>query len=302
MNSENKSEIKSEKNPWRFWAIGGVVAIFAVLCFVYWPSMRMLTRKWEEPDYSHGYLVPVFAGVLLWVRREMYPREQLRGSWWGGALIALSGLMYLGAGILGFNLIIAFALIPCLAGIVLMLGGWPLMRWSWPAIFFLLFMIPLPMALETMARIPLQKIAARASTYALQTFGLPAVAEGNVIQLSDYSIGVAEACSGLRMLMTSAALTFGLAFILQRPLWERLVILASAVPIALLTNMIRITVTGLCYEYFGPEVAEQVFHGLAGLLMMPLAVGLLWLEIVILSRLTIEPAEGATFAGALASK
>ncbi len=205
-------------------------------------------------------------------------------------------------GVLGFNLIIAFALIPCVAGIVLMLGGWPLMRWSWPAILFLVFMIPLPVALETMARIPLQKIGTRASTYILQTLGLPAVAEGNVIQLSDYPIGVAEACSGLRMLMTSAALTFALAFILNRPVWERLVILASAVPIALLTNIIRITVTGICYEYFGQEVAEKVFHDVAGLLMMPMAVGLLWLEIVILSRLTTEPPEGPTLAGVLASK
>ena len=254
------------------------------------------------PDYSHGYIVPLFAAFLLWVRRGMIPRGEMHGSWWGAVLILVSALLYMAAGILGFNLIIAFAIIPCIAGIVLMLGGWPLMRWTWPAILFLVFMIPLPVSLETMARVPLQRVGARASTYLLQTLGLPAVAEGNVIMLSDYPIGVAEACSGLRMLMTSLALTFGLAFILRRPLWERLVILASAVPIALLTNILRITVTGLCYEYFGQEIAEKVFHDLAGWLMMPTAVGLLWLEIVILSRLTIEPTEGPALAGALAHK
>ncbi len=295
------SLMSTEKKP-TLAVIGGVVAIVAVLALVYAHAFRILVRIWEQPDYSHGYLVPAFAAFLLWIRRDMIPRRELSGSWWGVTLIFLSALLYLTAGILGFNLIIAFAVIPCVAGIVLLLGGWPLMRWSWPAIFFLVFMIPLPVALETMARIPLQRIGAIASTYILQTLGLPAVAEGNVIQLSDYPIGVAEACSGLRMLMTSAALTFGLAFVLQRPLWERLVILVSAVPIALITNIMRITVTGLCFEYFGQEVAEKVFHDLAGLLMMPIAVGLLWLEIAILSRLTIEPEQGPAFAGALAPK
>jgi exosortase len=141
-----------------------------------------------------------------------------------------------------------------------------------------------------------------ASTYLLQTFGLPAVAYGNVIHLSDHPINVAEACSGLRMLMTSVALTFGLFFLLKRPLWERLIVLASAVPIALIVNVLRITVTGLCYEYFSPEIADKVFHLLAGWLMMPLAIGLLWAEIAILSRLTIEPPEGPTLAGALAAQ
>jgi len=278
------------------------LAVVAILGVVYWPSMRILLRVWEQPDYSHGYLVPAFAAFLLWVRRDMMPRERWTGSRWGVVLLVLSGVLYLTAGILGFNLIIAFSIIPCLAGIVLMLGGWPMMRWAWPAIFFLGFMIPLPQSLETMARVPLQRLAAIASTYLLQTFGLPAVAYGNVIQLTDYPINVAEACSGLRMLMTSTALTFGLFFLLQRPLWERLVVLLSAVPIALAVNVIRIAATGLCHEYLGQEVADHVFHMLAGWMMMPMAVGLLWLEISILSRLTIEPGEGPALAGALAAK
>lgn len=279
-----------------------IVAIVAVFAVAYWSSFKMLLRVWEEPDYSHGYLVPAFSVFLLWVRREMLPPQPWRGSWWGAVLIVLSAVMYLVAGILGFKLIIAFTLVPCVAGIVLLLGGWSMLLWSWPAVFFLGFMIPLPQSVETMARIPLQRIAAMASTYLLQTMGLPAVAYGNVIHLSDHPINVAEACSGLRMLMTSVALTFGLFFLLKRPLWERLIVLASAVPIALIVNILRITVTGLCYEYFSPEIADKVFHLLAGWLMMPLAIGLLWAEIAILSRLTIEPPEGPTLAGALAAQ
>ncbi len=284
----------------QFASAGAALAIVAVFGFVYWSSFRMLLSVWEQPDYSHGYLVPAFSVFLLWIRRKMIPPAPWKFAWSGVVLIALSGLLYLTAGVLGFNLIIAFAMIPCVAGIVLMLGGWPMMRWAWPAILFLGFMIPLPMSLETTARLPLQRLAAVASTYVLQTLGLPAVASGNVIHLSDHPIDVAAACSGLRMLMTSAALTFGLAFVLKRPVWERLIVLVSAVPIALAVNVIRITVTGLCYEYLSPEIAEKIFHDVAGLLMMPLAVGLLWLEIAILSRLTIEPDQGPTLAGALA--
>ncbi len=278
------------------------LAIVAILGFVYWSSFRILLSKWETPDYSHGYLVPAFSAFLLWIRRDQIPQTPWKSSWAGVVLIALSGLLYLGAGVLGFNLIIAFAMIPCVAGIVLMLGGWPMMRWAWPAVLFLGFMIPLPMSIETMARLPLQRLAAVASTYLLQTLGLPAVASGNVINLSEHPIDVAEACSGLRMLMTSFALTFGLAFILKRPVWERLIVLASAVPIALAVNIIRIAVTGLCYEYLSPDLAEKFFHDIAGLLMMPMAVGLLWLEITILTHLTIDPDEGSALAGALAPK
>lgn len=298
----NKLKLKSLSGSQLALLGGGAAVILGTLAIVYSSSFRILLSAWEQPDYSHGYLVPIFAVFLLWFRRDLMPAAPWRGSPWGVVLLALSGLSYLAAGMMGFNLIIAFSIIPCVAGIVLMLGGWPMMRWAWPSIVFLCFMIPLPQAMETMARIPLQRLAAISSTYLLQTLGLPAVANGNVIQLSEYPINVAEACSGLRMLMTSVALTCGLAFVLNRPAWERLFVLVSAVPIALAVNVIRVTVTGLCHEYFGPDVAETVFHDFAGYMMPALAVLLLWLEIEILRRLTIEPDEAASFAGALAPK
>ncbi|MFW6171509.1 MAG: exosortase/archaeosortase family protein [Planctomycetota bacterium] len=291
---------KISRSQWAL--IAGGVAIVAIFSVVYWSSFRMLLSAWEQPDYSHGYLIPFFSLFLLWFRRDLAPRGEWTGSWWGAVLIALSGVLYVAAGMMGFNLIIAFSIIPCVAGIVLMLGGWPMMRWCWPSVVFLCFMIPLPMALETMARVPLQRLATLASTYLLQTLSLPAVARGNVIQLSEYPINVAEACSGLRMLMTSVALTCGLAFVLDRPIWERLFVLASAIPIALGVNVIRVAVTGLCHELFGVEVAEKVFHDVAGYIMPALAVLMLWLEIEILRRLTIDPEEGPSLAGALAPR
>ena len=146
--------------------------------------MRLLVDIWDTPDYSHGYLVPFFAAFLLWVRRDMIAVDNRGGAWLGAVLIFLSALFFVAAGVLGFKLIGAFSLIPAVAGIVLMVGGWSMFRWSWPAIVFLVFMIPLPMSLETMATQPLRRIGTYASTYILQTIGLPAIAEGNVILLS----------------------------------------------------------------------------------------------------------------------
>ena len=132
-----------------------------------------------------------------------------------------------------------------------------------------------------------RRIGTEASVYVMQTLGLPALAEGNVIVLDESRIGVAEACSGLRMLMIFFSLTTAVAMISRRPLWERLLVFFSAVPIALIANIGRITVTGTLYWMDYSELAEVVFHDVAGWLMMPFALLLLWIEFWLLSRLLI---------------
>src|SRR5262249_20792034 len=131
-----------------------------------------------------------------------------------------------------------------------------------------------------------------ASTYALQTFGLPAVAEGNVISLSNVQLGIVEACSGLSMLLVFLAVCTAVAIVIRRPMWERIVILGSALPIALIANEARITTTGVLHETVGHFLANKVFHDWGSWLMMVLALGLLWLEIVVLSRLFVEDEAG----------
>ena len=133
-------------------------------------------------------------------------------------------------------------------------------------------MVPLPYRAAVALTDPLQRTAhAGQRTYALQTLGLPAVAEGNVILLSEVELGVVEACSGLRMLMIFFALAAGVALVIRRPLWEKAVVLASAIPIAIIVNVVRITATGVLHELVGKKVADAVFHDFAGWVMMPLA-------------------------------
>jgi exosortase len=192
-----------------------------------------------------------------------------------------------------YNWVEAVSLLCCLAGAVILLGGWPAWKWSWPAIGFLVFMIPLPYFLEIALAGPLQRIAVISSTFLLQTFGLPALAEGNVILLSEVELGIVEACSGLRMLVVFFALTSAVALVIRRVWWEKVLVVLSALPIALLVNIIRITATGVLYEKVSSEAANAVFHDFAGWLMMPLALAMLWLELVFLKRLfpEMEPSE-----------
>jgi exosortase len=260
--------------------------VAGAVLWAYWPTLHGLARRWsEDPQYSHGYIVPAIALLLLWHRRECYPASGGYICWWGLApLIGGAGLR-LAAAWLHVDWIDAVSLLFTLAGLCLLGGGPPLLRWAWPAVVILCFMLPLPYQAEVALAQPLQRIATLASTYALQTVGFPAVAEGNIILIDDLRIGVLEACSGLGMLMTFFALSTAVALMVRRPLGERLILTASAIPIGVFVNVIRITVTGILHMTAGSAIAHAVFHDLAGWLMMPLALGLLWLEMLYLSRL-----------------
>src|SRR5262249_26497498 len=136
---------------------------------------------------------------------------------------------------------------------------------------------------------PLQRVATIASTFLLQTIGLPAVAERNTILLNEAKLDVVTACSGLRMLVIFFALATAVALLIRRPIWEKCLVVASAAPIALASNVVRITVTGILQQSVGAEAAKAVFHDLAGWLMMPLALALLGLELRLLDLLFVEP-------------
>lgn len=274
-------------------AAWGILGVGLVVFVAYFGAISRLAHRWSnEPDYSHGFLVPVFSAVLLWIRRDMItPSSSVSGSWWGLVLIAVAGALRWVAGYYFYPLLDAPSLLPCLAGVTLLLGGWKALRWAWPSIVFLIFMVPLPGVVAGLLSQPLQRVATYSSTWLLQTVGLPAVAHGNVIALTQGEIGVVEACSGLRMLMLFLAITVGASFLVERPLWEKVLISLSALIIGLLTNILRITVTAVLYEYVGADLAEKVFHDLAGWLMMPTAMLLLMLELFVMSKLLVTPSE-----------
>jgi exosortase len=267
-------------------------ALAALTLWAFWPALAEMANKWlTDPQYTHGYLVPVFSLYLLWARRDRLAGAKLAPSWWGLVPLAAAALMRFEAS-RNYSYFDGIALILTVTAFVVLAGGLKALEWSWPAVAFLMFMVPLPYKVETAAAYPLQTFATLCTTYLMQTIGLPAISEGHRIVLgSGPALEIEQACSGLSMLMIFFALATAMAILIRRPLLDRLVIVASAVPIAVIANVARITATGIAQVWFGPEAAQKIFHDWAGWMMMPLALGLLWLELGLMSLLLREVEE-----------
>jgi exosortase len=270
------------------WAI--LIGLLGALTYAFGNELdsRGAMKFWENPKYSHGWLVPVFTAILLWMRYEPFGPVKLSERWAGFALLSAGIAMRMAATFYVSHVAEMVSFVPSVAGVFLLMGGWRMMRWAGPAVGFLVFMFPLPGFLDAQLLTPLQRIATRSSTYVLQTMGIPSYYEGNVIYIGEMQLGVVEACSGLRMLTIFIALSFAIVLVTERPLWERIVIVLSSIPIALVSNIVRIVVTALLYKTVGAEWVDRVFHDLDGWLMMPFALGLLYLEFQILSHLVID--------------
>ena len=278
--------------------VGAAVVLAAALLWCYWPTLAVMAERWNaSPEYSHGWLVPAFAGVLLWVRRDRLAGQRLKPSKAGLAFLAAAFAIRMVAVAVNFDYADGLSLLVAAAGVVLLAGGWRALAWAWPGVLFLVFMVPLPYRVETAFAASLQRVAAFASTHALQTLGVPAVNEGNVIVLDRVRMGVAEACSGLSMLMVFLALATAVAVLVRRPLLDRVVVLLSAVPVALVANVTRITATGVMHQTVGSKWADLVFHDLAGWLMMPFALGVLAAELWLLSVVLVEVPAAAVWRG-----
>lgn len=280
--------------PATAWAV--VVALAAVSAWAFWPTLQALYAVWSDnPQYSHGFLVPCFAVYLLWLRRESLPRQLNAAPWVGGGLLALALAVHV-FGAWRFNeWPERIAVVPYLFALCWCFGGWTLARWALPAVAFLAFMVPVPYRLEVALGAPLQSLATTVSTFILQLLGQPAVAEGNVILLREVRLGIVEACSGLKMLVTFVTFSTAVCLVVNKPWSDKLVILVSSVPIAIAVNVIRIVLTGIMHLHVNGETAKMFYHDLAGWFMMPMALAFLGVELWMLRHLIVElPARGAS--------
>jgi exosortase len=268
----------------------------AALAGAFAPTFAFLYGKWaNDPQYSHGFLVPVVSAYLLWrsVTSATTPVFGTPRPILAVLLFALAAALRGLAGGLLFHQLDVAALFLCLTGLTLLAGGVRSLRVAAPALGFLIFMVPLPYEFERNLGTPLRLVATQSSTYLLQTLGEPAVAEGNTILLDSHTLEVEDACSGLKMLVTFAAFAVGAVLTLNRTWFERGMVLLGIVPIAVLTNVLRITATGVSYAYAGDSKSAMNFlHDLYGWLMMPVGLGLLALQLWCLTRLVVrdEPA------------
>jgi exosortase len=288
----------AQKNP-----VILLVVFTLLLIYAYWDTLATTSVAWQQELYSHGYIVPFMALGIMWVRRKAFESVPTLERWIGLAILIFAQAVRVFYSQFDMAPIDRLSFVVSLFGLFLMVGGWHLIKWAGPAILFLVFMFPLPSRIEVKLLGDLQTIAAKASTVVLQTIGVSAYLQGSrtiTIPGVEQSMEVAEACSGMRMLTIFCAMSVAVVFFIDRPWWDKLVVLLSAVPIALISNITRITLTGLLFKTLpDSELMHRIIHDGAGYFMMVIGMGLLWLELSILGRLSVPEEEAHAPMGGL---
>ncbi len=254
-------------------------AVIGLTAAVYAPVLYHLVLHWKiVPDYSHGFLVAPLSVYFAWERKRELARVEIEGSWWGLVPLVL-GVAALSIGRLGVELTaMRSGFVLSLIGMVLLLFGREIFRILTFPLLFLFLMVPLPQSLVNVVAFPLQLMAAGAAVDALQALGIPALVEGNIIHLADAKLFVADACSGLRSLMALLTLGVVFAYFFRRNNVERLVLIASTIPIAIFVNAMRVALTGILTHHYGEDMATGVIHEFQGMITFSVAFVLLLLE------------------------
>lgn len=265
-----------------------VVAVLVGI-WAYWPTLLKLVRGWESnPDYSHGYLVAPLTIYFLYASRKSFPGCTSPAWGIGLGLLLLNVALRMFAAFYYFDAVDGWSIVLWIAAAVALIMGAPALKWSFPAIFFLAFMVPLPYQVEGLLSLPLQRIATILSCWQLQLLGQPAIAEGNTILLGEHVLEVEQACSGLRLFMSILALAYAYLLLVKRAWWEKLLLIGSIVPVAIFANSVRIVATGLLFEFASTDAARKFSHDFAGWAMIPLAAVLFWFVLWFLEKLVPE--------------
>ena len=256
---------------------GALVLVALGFAVVYHHVIVKLVHDWAtDENYSHGFLIVPIALYLAWERHARL-KEAPRNPSWVGLLAIVASLAVLGAGTLGAELFLTrISMLGVLAGIVLFLYGWRHLRILAFPIGFLLLMIPLPAILFNQIAFPLQLLASRFGEAMLTLTGVPVLREGNVITLANTSLEVAEACSGIRSLVSLLTLAIVYGYVVDHRTWTRVTIALASVPVAIVANGLRVAGTGIAASHWGPEAAQGFFHEFSGWLVFVVAFILLF--------------------------
>ncbi|MCH2172295.1 exosortase/archaeosortase family protein [Myxococcota bacterium] len=258
----------------------------ALTVIIFSPILYYMVLHWKAvDDYSHGFLIGPLAIYFAFERRMLLKRTPIEPSWWGLLPLAL-GALALVVGRLGVELMamrVSFVL--TVIGMVLLLMGPHVFRVLSFPLLFLFLMVPLPQSLVNVIAFPLQLLATDIAVQSLHALHIPALREGNIIHLANTQLMVAEACSGLRSLMALGTLAIVFAYFFRKNTVERIILIVSALPIAILVNAFRVGLTGWLTHSFGSEAAEGAVHTLEGFFTFGLAFALLLLEAWLLHKL-----------------
>jgi len=244
----------------------------------------LVGQWWGDPDYGHGFLVPLFSGYVVWRQREQWLKPESKPANFG-LLVMVGAVVLLLVGSLGAELFTSrVSLLALLAGMILFLAGWKVLRAVSFPLAFLLLMIPIPVIIYNQITFPLQLLASRFATFWLEVAQVPVLREGNVLILPNYSLEVVEACSGIRSLMTLITLAIAYGYLVEPRRWVRYALVILMIPIAIVSNAIRIMGTGVLTYRFGPKAAEGFFHEFSGWVIFLAALILMFASHAILKR------------------
>lgn len=258
------------------------IAIIAALFYAFFrQEISGLVKLWlTDPSWSHGFLIPLFSLYFVHQKKQEILTTRPNPSYFFGLCGLIFFLIVYVLNVIQFKFGYGYriTMLAALASVVLLMGGFALFRFLWLPTFFLFFAIPLPEQIYRQLTIPMRKCAAYISTLVLNLIpDLEATSQGVIIEVMyrgqrlEPGLDVAEACSGMRLLMAFVALGVAMAYLHDRPIWQRLILLLSTIPIAIFCNIVRVTITGLIYILWDPRYAQGIYHDALGMLMLPLA-------------------------------
>ncbi len=255
----------------------GAVLILLTGWLYFHVILHLASQWWKDPNFSHGFFVPLFSSFLIWQDRERLSRIPAAPSFWGLPILVLAVTVLL-LGVWGAELFLSrVSLLLVIAGLVIFFQGWDFFRavlFPWA---FLLLMIPLPAIIFNQITFPLQLLASKVAAAVLPLAGVPVLREGNIINLPAMPLEVAEACSGIRSLLSLATLAIIYGYMMEKRVWVRVVLALASIPIAVVANSFRIVGTGLLVQYWDPDKAQGFFHEFSGWLVFVVSLLMLYL-------------------------
>lgn len=275
MESRSTPAQKLRQSSYEWWQAAALVVLTGAL---YFHILFRLAAQWsKDPNFSHGFFVPLFSLYVLWHNRGSLSKFSPVPSFWGLAILAF-GIFVLLLGVFGAELFLSrVSLLLVIAGLVIFFGGWGFFRavlFPWA---FLLLMIPVPALLFNQITFPLQILASKVAATALPLVGVPVLREGNIINLPAMPLEVAEACSGIRSLLSLTTLAIIYGYLMETRIWVRVVLALASIPIAVVANSFRIVGTGLLVQYWDPDKAQGFFHEFSGWLVFVASLLMLYL-------------------------
>ncbi|HZP16440.1 MAG TPA: exosortase A [Terriglobales bacterium] len=267
----------TSRSFWKRDAVWQAMVIVALVGWLYAPVLaRLVQQWWFDSNFSHGFFVPIFSLVVIWNKRFELASIPRTPNTWGVALI-LAALSTLVLGIFGAELFLSrISLLLLIAGLIVFFGGTRLVRALMFPLVFLVLMVPIPAIIFSQITFPLQILASRLSAWILPVLGVPVLREGNVINLPAMPLEVAEACSGIRSLLSLITLAIIYGYFLEKRISTRVALAIASIPIAVVANGLRIVGTGLLVQYWDPDKAEGFFHAFSGWLVFVVSLLMLY--------------------------